>query len=58
MKANGVEFVTSCLDMNGMKVLADELDKQGMGDVVMLHPNSYDADFVAANADILEGDSC
>ena len=22
----------------------------------MLHPNSYDADFVAANADILEGD--
>ena len=56
MKASGVDFVTSCLDMNGMKVLADELDKQGMGDVLMLHPNSYDADFVAANADILEGD--
>jgi len=56
MKANGVELVTSCLDMNGMKVLADELDKQGMRDVVLLHPNSYDADFVAANADILEGD--
>jgi ABC-type branched-subunit amino acid transport system substrate-binding protein len=56
MKAKGVQFITSCLDMNGMKTLADELDKQGMDDVVMLHPNSYDADFVAANADLLEGD--
>lgn len=56
MKAKGVDFVSSCLDMNGMKVLADELDKQGMGDVVLLHPNSYDAEFVAANAGILEGD--
>ena len=56
MKAEGVDLISSCLDMNGMKVLADELDKQGLRDVVLLHPNSYDADFVAANADILEGD--
>ena len=56
MKAKDVEFITSCLDMNGMKTLADELDKQGMDDVVLVHPNSYDADFVAANADVLEGD--
>lgn len=56
MKRNGVDYVMTCLDLNGMKVLGEELDKQGMQDVVMQHPNSYDAEFVAANADIFEGD--
>lgn len=56
MKSEGVDYVQSCLDLNGMKALAEELDKQGMEDVVLQHPNSYDADFIAANADIFEGD--
>ena len=30
MKETGVKFVTTCMDLNGMKTLADELHKQGL----------------------------
>ncbi len=56
MKDAGVEFVTSCLDLNGMKTLGEELQRQGMDDVVMIHPNTYNQDFVTAAGDIFEGD--
>ena len=56
MKDKGVQLVATCIDLNGMKVLGEELHKQGMDDVVMIHPNTYNADFVAANAEIFEGD--
>ncbi len=56
MKRNGVDYVQTCIDLNGMKTLGEELAKQDMDDVVLQHPNSYDVDFVAANADIFEGD--
>jgi ABC-type branched-subunit amino acid transport system substrate-binding protein len=56
MKEAGVDFITTCMDLNAMKTLAEELEKQGMGDVVMHHPNTYNQDFVAANADLFEGD--
>ncbi len=56
MKRNGVDYVQTCIDLNGMKVLGEELAKQDMDDVVLQHPNSYDSGFVAANADIFEGD--
>jgi hypothetical protein len=56
MKAAGVDFIATCMDLNGMKTLAQELDRQGMGDVVLYHPNSYDQTFVAENAALFEGD--
>ncbi len=56
MKKAGVQFIATCIDLNGMKTLAQELDRQGMSDVVLLHPNTYDQNFVADNAKIFEGD--
>ena len=55
MKDAGVDFITSCMDLNAMQTLGDELAQQEL-DVTMHHPNSYNADFVAANAEIFEGD--
>jgi hypothetical protein len=56
MKQAGVDFISTCMDLNGMKTLAEELRRQGMGDVPMLHPNSYDQNFVAEAGDLFEGD--
>lgn len=56
MKNAGVDFISTCMDLNGMKALAQELDRQGMSDVVLLHPNTYDQEFVAENAALFEGD--
>jgi len=44
------------MDLNGMKAVAEELEKQRMGDVVMQHPNTYNHAFVAENAELFEGD--
>jgi hypothetical protein len=56
MKQAGVDFISTCIDLNGMKTLAQELHRQGMDDVTMLHPNTYNQQFVADNADLFEGD--
>jgi len=56
MKDAGVDFVIGCLDLNGMKTLAQELERQGMADVPMYHPNTYDASFVSEAGDLFEGD--
>ncbi len=56
LKEKGAQFVSTCIDLNGMKKLGDELKKQGMDDVVLYHPNTYNAAFVKANAAIFEGD--
>jgi ABC-type branched-subunit amino acid transport system substrate-binding protein len=56
MKAAGVDFIATCMDINGMVSLAQELERQGMGDVVLSHPNSYNQEIVAENAAIWEGD--
>jgi hypothetical protein len=56
MKDAGVDFVAACIDLNGMKTLAQELDRQGMGDVTMYHPNTYDQAFVSEAGDLFEGD--
>ena len=56
MRDAGVDFITACIDLNGMKTLAQELERQGMGDVPMQHPNTYDAAFVAEAGDLFEGD--
>lgn len=56
MKQAGVDYIISCLDLNGMKTIAQELERQGMGDVTMFHPNTYNADFVREAAELFEGD--
>lgn len=56
MKQAGVDFVMACIDLNGQKTLAQELERQGMGDVTMLHSNTYDQAFVRAAGDLFEGD--
>jgi branched-chain amino acid transport system substrate-binding protein len=56
MKEAGVDFIMTCIDLNGVKTIAQELERQGMGNVPVLHPNSYDSDFVAAAGGLFNGD--
>jgi branched-chain amino acid transport system substrate-binding protein len=56
MKEAGVDFVVACIDLNGMKTLAAELERQGLGDVPMYHPNTYNQQFVREAGDLFEGD--
>lgn len=56
MKDAGVDFISTCIDLNGMKTLGQELERQGMSDVVMYHPNTYNQEFVAEAGDLFEGD--
>jgi ABC-type branched-subunit amino acid transport system substrate-binding protein len=50
------DFVVGCIDLNGMQTLAEELQRQGLADVPMMHSNTYDAEFVRAAGDLFEGD--
>lgn len=53
----GVDFIATSMDINGMLTLAKELERQGVRDqITMLHPNSYDADFVADAGGLFDGD--
>jgi len=54
MKDAGVDFVSTCLDTNGVVTLATEMDKQGMKATQYL-PNGYDHDFVKAYGDLFDG---
>ncbi|KPM50789.1 branched-chain amino acid ABC transporter substrate-binding protein [Frankia sp. R43] len=56
MRAAGVDMVIGCFDLNGMKTLAQEMERQGLADVPMYHLNTYDHAFVAAAGDLFEGD--
>ena len=56
MKQAGVDMVVAAIDLNGMKTIAQELKRQGMGDVTMYHPNTYDQDFVKEAGELFEGD--
>ncbi len=56
MKKAGVDFISTCIDLNGMKKLAQELQRQGMQDVVLYHPNTYNQSFVAEAGGIFDGD--
>ena len=57
MKDAGVDFISTCIDQNSVLILEQELERQGMGDVVVALPQGYaDAQFVSDNAALLEGD--
>ena len=52
-----VDFIATCMDLNAMLTLAQELERQGVRDqITMLHPNSYNQEFVAAAGDLFDGD--
>ena len=53
----GVDFIVSCMELNAMLTLAQELERQGVRDQIkMLHPNSYTAQFVAEAGALFDGD--
>jgi hypothetical protein len=56
MREAGVDFIMACIDLNGMRTVAAELERQGMGDVPMLHSNTYDTQFVADAEGLFDGD--
>ncbi|WP_083749920.1 ABC transporter substrate-binding protein [Frankia sp. CcI49] len=56
MKNAGVQLVIGCIDLNSMKTFSQEMERQGVGDVPMVHQNTYDQKFVAAGGDLFEGD--
>ncbi|EFC79414.1 ABC transporter substrate-binding protein [Parafrankia sp. EUN1f] len=56
MKKAGAEIIMTCLDLNGMKTLAQELKRQGMDNIPMYHLNSYNQKFVTDADGLFEGD--
>ena len=53
----GVDLIVSCLDLNAMKTLAQELERQGVRDqITMHHPNGYDHAWLAESPSLFEGD--
>ena len=56
MKDAGVDMVLASIDLNGMKTLAQEMARQGMGDVPLYHANTYDEAFVRDAGELFEGD--
>ena len=56
MKKAGVDFVSTCIDLNGAKTFAQEMARQGMGDVPIYHPNTYNQQFVKDAGDLFVGD--
>ena len=56
MKQAGVDFIATCFDLNAMKTLAQELQRQGMSHVVLFHPNTYNQAFVKASGGLFNND--
>lgn len=54
MKDAKVDFVTTCMDTNGVVTLAKEMKKQGL-DAVQSLPNAYDHGFLEEFGDLFEG---
>jgi len=54
MKDAGVDFITTCMDTNGVLAIAKEARKQGL-DAIQYLPNGYDQDFMKANGQFFEG---
>jgi ABC-type branched-subunit amino acid transport system substrate-binding protein len=55
MKSAGVDMIIGCLDLNGMKTLAQELARQGMSNVTLYHTNTYDQKFVKEAGSLFNG---
>jgi branched-chain amino acid transport system substrate-binding protein len=57
MKDAGVDYISTCIDQTSVITLKQELQRQGMDDVVVALPQGYGDDpYLTANAEALEGD--
>jgi ABC-type branched-subunit amino acid transport system substrate-binding protein len=56
MERAGVDMVFGSIDLNGMKTLSQEMERQGLGDVPVFHPNTYNQQFVEEAGDLFAGD--
>ena len=57
MKDAGVDFIATCIDQTSALTLEQELQRQGMDNVIVALPQGYgDDQFLSTNADVLEGD--
>ena len=56
MIEEGVDFVATCMDSNGVLKLAKEMKQQGL-DATQNLPNGYDHDFIAENAQFFNDNS-
>jgi branched-chain amino acid transport system substrate-binding protein len=54
MKTAGVDFVSTCMDDNGVTALAKEMKKQGL-EAVQYLPNGYNYDLVNKFSDVFAG---
>jgi ABC-type branched-subunit amino acid transport system substrate-binding protein len=54
MVDNGVDFVTTCMDSNGVLTLAKEMRQQGLQALQYL-PNGYDQEFMKKNGAFFQG---
>jgi Periplasmic binding protein len=54
MKKAGVQVVGTCVDFNESLTLGKEMQRQGMK-AAQVQPNGYNGDFIAQNAEPLEG---
>jgi branched-chain amino acid transport system substrate-binding protein len=54
MKDAGVDFITTCMDTNGVLNIAKEVRKQNLNAIQYL-PNGYDQAFMKANGQFFEG---
>ncbi|HET6952281.1 MAG TPA: ABC transporter substrate-binding protein [Acidimicrobiales bacterium] len=50
MRDADVEVVFTCMDVNGVKAVAEEMKRQGMTDAVIVQNSSFDEDFIRENA--------
>jgi ABC-type branched-subunit amino acid transport system substrate-binding protein len=55
MRAKGVDFVASCLDLNGNLVLSRALKSAGMGSAVQYWLDGYDESALASSASLMDG---
>jgi ABC-type branched-subunit amino acid transport system substrate-binding protein len=54
MKREGVQFIWTCMDQNGVVTLQKEVERQGL-DAVQYLSNAYDQRFVSEFGDLFEG---
>ena len=54
MKQAGVDFITTCMDTNGVLAIAKEARKQNL-DAIQYLPNGYDQKFMEANGQFFDG---
>ncbi len=57
MKQASVDVIFACIDLNGVKTLAQEMQRQGIRQSVkIVHTNTYDQKFVQDAGNLFDGD--